>query len=215
MQSLKKFPGSRHQSGVILVTGLVFLVVITLIAVIALQGTGIELRMATNAANSSRAFESSEGLRTITAPIIEEHTFHRSWPDSMAGGVIPAGDFVTPIPTDFTIRVDSGNAALLYLTNTEGSASPLLSYSPLTTDTSYCFDECGNAGEVSAELGVFRTQTRLATGSGSAMVSGYEGLGKSAAAGGGNLFFEFRSYGSAPNNAQAVTATEYRHTIRN
>ena len=47
------------------------------------------------------------------------------------------------------------------------------------------------------------------------MVSGYEGLGKGAAAGGSYLVFDTESRGYAANGTAAVTGSDVRITIRN
>lgn len=60
MRTLRIMSGHRHQVGVALITGLIFLVMLTLIALAAMQSTTLEERMAGNARSRDLAFQGSE-----------------------------------------------------------------------------------------------------------------------------------------------------------
>jgi hypothetical protein len=57
--------------GFVLVTAMIFLAVLTLVAVIAIRSTGLELRMSSNLAEQTEAFESAETSRRLIAPMFE------------------------------------------------------------------------------------------------------------------------------------------------
>ena len=60
MRTIRSMSGQRHQSGVALITGLIFLVMLTLIAIVAMQSTTLEERMAGNARSRDSAFQGAE-----------------------------------------------------------------------------------------------------------------------------------------------------------
>ena len=223
----------RHtrQQGAVLLTGMLFLLVLSIVAAVTMQGTTLEVRMATNAAVHLQAFEASEGLRTVSGRLLDEHTFHRGWPTTVPGGLVDTGQFSVDMPADLTIEDNDADddADLLYLVNTEPSSVPdwsglesadLFGVGSLNDDMTWCVtstDGCSSEdkSDISATTAVYRTRTALTEGTGAAMIAGYEGLGIGTAGGGGSLFFEIRSVGHAPVHARSVTASEYRHIIRN
>jgi len=60
MRPIRFFNAPRRQSGVALITGLIFLVMLTLIALTAMQSTTLEERMAGNTRSRDMAFQSGE-----------------------------------------------------------------------------------------------------------------------------------------------------------
>ena len=60
MRTTRFTSGQRRQVGVALITGLIFLVMLTLIAISAMQSTTLEERMAGNARSRALAFEGAE-----------------------------------------------------------------------------------------------------------------------------------------------------------
>lgn len=95
--------------GFVLVTALIFLVVLTLVAVIAVKGTGLELRMSSNNALHVEAFEAAESRRQTIGRLIEALGFNAAtgWPASIGGGT-PDAQFAYPIPDGLSIYNASG-----------------------------------------------------------------------------------------------------------
>lgn len=60
MRTTRSMGGQRHQSGVALITGLIFLVMLTLIAITAMQSTTLEERMAGNSRSRDAALQGAE-----------------------------------------------------------------------------------------------------------------------------------------------------------
>jgi len=60
MRTTRSMNGQRRQTGVALITGLIFLVMLTLIAITAMQSTTLEERMAGNARSRDLAFQGAE-----------------------------------------------------------------------------------------------------------------------------------------------------------
>ena len=69
----KPFSGPNQQRGFALFLGMVFLLMLTLVAVTAMRGTSLELNMANNTANQEFAFEGAESARSAMTRIIRDH----------------------------------------------------------------------------------------------------------------------------------------------
>ncbi|MDQ6648385.1 MAG: PilX N-terminal domain-containing pilus assembly protein [Pseudomonadota bacterium] len=230
-------PGCRvaPQRGIALFVGLVFLVILSLVAVVAMRGTLLEMRMVSNVAAHERAFEVSESFRAIPLALFNDHTFNRGWPTAGMGGSVADADFGTfpqcgskPVGSngiscqvldDVKIRKPSSGALLnLYEVQfTSGEKS----YDPATwmkNDPDVTIAVCDGSGACtsggSARIWIRPDGTALATGSGAAQAAGYRGPGSAAASGGSAMFFEVLSEGTA-NSARAVTLSQYRQRISN
>jgi len=197
-----------HQRGFVLVTSLVLLLVLTLVGTFSMQGANLEFKMASNMAFRDRAFQSSEAGRRAMSGVLDQHVFERGWPSSLSR------------PSGFTVldKDSQDGSDPLYLGNEGGE--DLLDDTTLIDDAQYQIDANGDGdyldpGDVDASIQVFRTQVVTPDGAGLAMLSGYAGLGKSAAAGGSHLYFELRSDGLAPSSARATTAADFRTVVRN
>src|ERR1700743_1603036 len=91
----------RHQKGATLFVGLMFLLVLTLVALISMQGTTLELKMATNQSQRQTAFQLSETLRTMADDITIQNQDERgmqlftgnvaAWANTATSGTGPVG----------------------------------------------------------------------------------------------------------------------------
>jgi len=212
MKALRSFKGlhatTHRQTGMVLVVALVFLVVITVVGVASMQATKTEYRMSINNNLRDRSFQSAESARAALSEMMDEHVYERGWPAHIG------------VPSGFTVldKDSDGSADKLYLDN--GGSEDLMNHGSLTKDAQYRID--GNSdgdyldgGDINAEVIVYRTEVVPAPGSGMAMVAGYEGLGKAAAAGGVHMHFELRGEGSAITDAKSRVDTEFRAVVRN
>lgn len=207
---------SAAHAGYALITALILLAALTLVAVTAIKGVGLELRMSGNNSQATEAFESSEAPRAMLSRLLDVHTYNRGWPATI-GGTVLDGDFDYPIPPGISILDKDADTAPddWFVSNNE-------TYIPdsLTTDSRFSLDVAA-AGQttpftVASDLAVFKLRTDISPGAGSAMVAGYEGAGKAAAAGGGAVYFLVRSRATdTAGEAVGVTASDYRHVIRN
>lgn len=228
-------PWPRGQRGIALFIGLVFLVVLSLVAVIAMQSTFLEMRMATNVARQSEAYQTSESVRSIlTAPpaisLFAQNLAQAGWPVSW-GGAVPDNDF------DFSklnaTQVANFKAALiaahgtppklLYGTfDSQGAdgATAEITTDPgnwLTDATLSFTDPNGTGGTISGALSVVPDGVGGNVGSGAAQAAGYRGLGVGAAGGGASRFFQIRSVGLSPSdgsNGRAVTIAQFKAIVQ-
>jgi hypothetical protein len=201
-----------RQRGAVLITSLMFMVVLTLVALMANQSTVLEARMSTNAIVKQRATESSEALRTGINDLLDGHLYsHGLWPVSL-GGTEPDSLFSIPAGITIANTNDWGTG--------NGAGENLYNPATWVQDASLRVDGTGDGDYVDdqdqqADLMVFKTVTTNATGSATAMVSGYEGLGKSSASGGAMIYFDLRSVGSSAGSSSTVTGSNYRYLVRN
>ncbi|MGD8378371.1 MAG: PilX N-terminal domain-containing pilus assembly protein [Gammaproteobacteria bacterium] len=200
------------QSGYVLVTALIFLLVLTLVAVIATKNTSLELRMSRNFTNHVRSFETSEGTRLAINDLVDAHVYNRGWPTTVTGGTIDPATFASPIPPGLTILDKDGDGVPddLYIKNDAGENV----LDPGTLDTDMTYSRTVNGETMTSKLSVFKLGTSNNPGSSTAMISGYEGTGKATAGSGGAVYFQLRSVAEGLDGAIAVTASVYRHVVR-
>ncbi len=198
----------------VLITALILLAVLTLIAIVAMRSTTLDLRLTTNNMLQARAFESSEGARVQVPGPLDAHVFHRGWPGGHAVG--NPGPDAFDIPSELTI-VD-----LTKDLHTE-TKDHIGDYSDAQRDMIYRSDgdASGSVDEknpssvdIAADIYVTKLGAIAAAGAANAMVAGYEGFGKGIAGGGGNLLFDLRARGHAANRTEAITASDVRIVIR-
>jgi len=214
---------SNRSEGYALITALIFLVVLTLVALTATKSTTLELRMSANNAMRTEALEASEAPRVMVSRLVDVHTFNRGWPKEMPGGegagIVDKEEFAYDLPAGLAIKDNNGDGRPddWFASNSE---SPL-PFDPLNLTTDALFQRnAGASGQsdfnVASLLAVYKLRTDINPGAGAAMISGYEGTGKGAAGSGGAVFFLVQSKGNDPTKqGVSVTGADYRHVIRN
>ncbi|MGH8446954.1 MAG: pilus assembly PilX family protein, partial [Solimonas sp.] len=156
-------PPVQKQNGYALVTAMIFLIILTLVALIAIRSTGLEIKMGANSAMRIEALEASETPRTALGPLLDAHVFARGWPES-AGGDVVDSLFAYTIPTQMTIAEDSGVPRTWYAANTEVDEDPAYVFDPLhlDPDVTYARDAAASgtpAYQITGTLSVFKLRT--------------------------------------------------------
>lgn len=206
---MTKYPHPSSGRGMVLVPALALLAVLTLVAVVAMRTTTLDMRMTTNTMLKARAFQSSESARVQVVQPLDEHVFNQGWPQSK-GGTKPTDKF-TELPDGLAIIDASKNA----YDQGEGVKTPLMSYRLDGNEDDLIEPNNPDPQDMSADIFASNLGAFLAVGAATAMVSAYEGLGKGAAAGGSHLIFDVESRGHAANRTIATTGSDVRITIRN
>lgn len=204
-------PLPQKQAGAVLITSMMFLMVLTIVALVANQSTVLETRMSANAVAKKRAVESSEALRMGADDLLDAHLFNRGWP-AVFGGGLANGLFNIPSGITANSANDWGQG--------NGGSEDLFNASTWVNDASLRIDGNSDGDYVDdvdqqADLFVYKTVVTNAAGSATAMVAGYEGLGKSSASGGAQIYFDLRAVGASAGNATGATGSNYRYVIRN
>lgn len=206
----------RLAHGFVLITAMIFLLVLTLVAVIAVRSSGLELRMSANDVMHTEAFEASESPRLVIGRLIDRLGFYAEtgWPVAI-GGLTPDAVFAYTIPTRIDILDSTGTstgAPLNWFTDiTEGD----FGYTDFQSRASYDVANVAPSGSealpLTAMLDVKRART--APKSGCDLGSGgYEGIsGRSCA----DYIFLLTSRGTAAGGiAEYETSSMYRYVPR-
>jgi hypothetical protein len=235
----------RRQAGYVLVTSLIFLVVLTLVAVVATKNTTMQLKMSRNFVEKASAFEGSEVARLQANDITDAMMFNRGWPvncgSTACGGTVSTADWGNK-PWPATMTLLSGAATPTNLQAASSTNTPQSLYSSNAAAASWCtpavpsiscfaptieyqYSPSGdttynNPGDIAAIISIFRLGVFNNAGSGSAMIAGYEGTGKGAASSGSNLLFYLKSEDligglTSPSGTVAYTGAYFQDTIRN
>ncbi len=185
------FYNAKTQSGYVLITGLVLILVITIVTTSSMQGSNLDYKISSNSVFKDIAFQSSESGRTAAGEGISFYMYNREF----SGHGVPGLTYTENYDPKTDRITDTEN---LYSTDT------------LTADM--FFDVSDSTIEnMEADISVVKAQGVDTGKSGIQQLSGYKGAGKSAAAGGVHLVYEIRSKGIVANTkAVAVTASEYR-----
>ncbi len=207
---------SRTQRGSVLITALVFMVVLTMVAVVAMRSTTLDFKITTNNMLKARAFENSETAKVGIAQVIDAHVFNRgyepAWPDEDGGAIPDTVDFT--LPAELEICPCPGAPDDIWAVNNVALAD----YS--AEDMQYRLDGNGDgdfedAFDVASDLFITRLNVVPMVGGSLAQMSGYEGFGKGAAAGGAAVFFDSRSRGASLDSTSAIVGGDVRIVIRN
>lgn len=181
----------KKQSGAVLIVGLIFILIISLATISSMQETNLNYKISTNESFKNISFQSSESGRAVSGDALSYYIYHRSWDAFNVAGL------------SWTTLYDPSTDSLDPLTEN------LYDTSSLGVDMNFTLS--GTGVEVaSSNISIAKSPGVKSTGSAFQQLSGYEGLGKGAGAGGIHLIYEVRSTGLSAGNAVTVTASEYR-----
>lgn len=195
----------RRPTGIALMVSLVLLLVMTMIAVVAMRSTTMDIKMSANTMQARRALENSDGARDMMTPMLDAHVFYHGWPTSL-GGTIDNGSFPAPTGmsvTDATKRLDLG---------ANGTYSRFNSSPAPTADVTMVDGSAGSMMRVQADLWVTRISTIPAAGNTMNSNSADQGVGGGSA--NKYVLFDLRSTGMAMGNATSRTGADYRALVR-
>jgi hypothetical protein len=229
----------RRIRGMVLFMGLIFLVMLSLTAIVMMRGTLLETRMTTATARHEQALEASEALRVVPEALLTQHVYNRGWPESW-GGNVPDEQFdLTTIfanrpawikalqPSSSTragMQMSCGELPVFYVQsrceNTGGAASAYY-YTPSQWQPNFVLNACVGsapsgcdaASAVRASIAIVHDGELINAGEGAAQAQGYAGEGVGAASGGGAMLFEVRSEATVPGGGSAITIGQYKISI--
>jgi PilX N-terminal len=212
MMPRTQMPASTRQGGIALVITLVLLLVMTMIAVVAMRSTTVDLKMTINTVLQRRAFQSSEGGRTAIRDILRKHIYNRGWPTDAAGGNGGTGNFDIPdeiIPVDLAGHLDSEANGVLEDLGPPSFDRP--------ADIQYRSD-INNDGEPSNTdmfADIWATWLSTPPNPGSSMQTNAGTTGNGVSNGGTSTLLDIRSLGDAPGNAEQLTGADFRVLNKN
>ena len=203
----------RHarQRGIALVITLVLLLVMTMIAVVAMRSTTVDLKMTINTVLQRRAFQSSEGGRTAIREILRKHIYNRGWPSDMAGG---SGTDTFVIPADIT-PVDA-TADLASEANGElADLGPPSFNRPADIQYRSDVNDDGEPSNTDMFADIWVTWLSTPPNPGSSMQTNAGTTGNGISNGGTSTLLDIRSVGDAPGNAEQLTGADFRVLNKN
>lgn len=197
----------ERQRGMALIVAMVLLLVMTMVAVIAMRSTTLDLKMTSNTTQSRRAFQSSDGTRDSVTPVLASHVFYHGWPEALGGKVAASADF--DVPDELTI-VDT---ELRYDMAQNGTFEDLATRE---RDIEFRDDVEDNdtfeSEDVYGDIWVTRIGVQPAPGMNLVSNSADQGAGGGAA--NKYIYFDLRAAGRALGNARALTGSDYRALSR-
>lgn len=228
------------QRGATLFVALMFLLILSLVAVVTLQGTTLEVKMSNSQAQQMVAFQASETMRVMSGAITAVNTTNRGnnnfygnaakWVNQGGGGLVSSPNGSTCSGSTFNLAANMQ----FYADSTQYTGTwhsipgvfdgnqPSSSAASIAGNPALLM--CANFGcpggaatcanpQATAWATVYRIGTRPAAGNGMGISGGTQGLGRTQ--GGGNMWFEIRSQAQASLGTTVVTTSEYRQPIQN
>lgn len=231
--------GMRRQHGAALFVGMVLLIVLTLVALVAMRGTLLEMRLTSSTAQHQLAFQSSEAARQIPEALLTSYAYYHGWPQTWGGTVPDAqyalGSTFANRPQWQALLAPNGSKGLQKSCN-GGLANFILNvpcvtgqtdsynYTPSAWAPTFIMDTCINGGPVSScgsgakvesTVAIVRDGVAPNAGSGAAAQQGYASIGVGTARGGALLLLQVRSSSVVSGGGQAVTIAQYQLNIVN
>ncbi|MBI5327110.1 MAG: hypothetical protein HZB80_02290 [Deltaproteobacteria bacterium] len=178
----------NNERGAILITMLLLMVIVTLIGVIAINTTTVDMQITGNLKRVSTAFEGAEAGIDLAIPIIE---------NSLASGQLTTSN--TAISTAFNFTSGSGTTASLDTTNSPSLGDEITGSSSYNTDTPNSSPpdlSITNLNGVAVNVDIDRLYSYALPGGSLEFAAGYEGVGVGAAGGGAGVLYSIDSQGT-------------------
>lgn len=168
------FMKTRNERGFALITILLLMVIVSLIGVIAINTSIIDIQISGNTRRSTTAFQGAEAGADLSIPVIE---------NTIANGTL------TP----------SGTGTIITTLDTENLGTEILGGSDYNTDTATANPDVGmnNLNNVVVNVDIDRLYSYEVEGGSQPFAMGYEGVGMGMAGGGVGILYSIDSEGSS------------------
>ncbi len=187
----------KQQEGNVLVVGLIFVMILTVLGVGSMQSSNLEYRMSTNTAFKKKAFEYSETGRASISQVLSHHLSDDSWTD------VNKNTGLTVLDKD-----NSSGADILSINEVSESVA-----NPVKDAEFYLDVDADGTDDLVAEVSVYSFDPFASPGSSLGQFGGSEGAGKSGGKGTYRRILQVVSDGVGPNSSRAAVATDFRHVI--
>ncbi|WDN87649.1 hypothetical protein BuS5_00617 [Desulfosarcina sp. BuS5] len=181
-----------NQNGSVLLISVVILMLLTLLGIFATTTSTIEIQIAGNDKWHKMAFYNADGGVEASKELIEQNIELRGFPS------------VTPLPY---VLGGVGIYSVDFFMNPDIDANM-----PSDTNRNVSIPAKPSSSVPHTNI-LIGGNTSLSTGSALQMIAGYEGKGKGAAGGGGQVVYDIRSRREGINNARATIMGRWRHVM--
>lgn len=185
----------KNENGMLLVIVLIILALLTLIGIAITTTASLEMQIASNDRLHKDAFYRADGGGDIGFEMLEQNI-------GCAGGFTSSTISSTDPPDPSQSVQIVNNNFWQNLTSTTPTAANRDFYFPSSNPNSVPRTDFTVGGN-----------TSFSTGNAIQMVSGYEGKGKAAAAGGGIIIYDMYTKYMGSNNNESTIFTQWRHVI--
>lgn len=184
------FNSPQKQRGAVLALSLMILLVMTIVAISAMEGTTLGYKMSANAVYQDQAFNNAESGLPGAGDSVIEFLEYSDWKQ-----VDFTGTGYTSKGNNIALAIDHDKEKI-YENQTEID----LEFNDPNSD-------------IRADISILRLGTSVNTGgSGARQLRGYHGAGVGAGGAGGYIgYYEFRSNGQAGKGSQAWNAVDFRY----
>lgn len=195
---------TKNEEGFILITTLMMLVLLMVLGISATSTTTLELEISGNDRVRKEAFYQADGGTQLAARLVEESLGTPGGFTALDANSI----LVDPVSPNNTILVVdttlSENADATRDENSVSDAARDIAFFPGGVDTTNATPHTNIIAD-----GI----TSTTAGSGLQMLAGYEGKGKGAAGGGGQILYTIYSQHMGRAQSEAMVAAEWQHVI--
>jgi hypothetical protein len=193
----------NNERGSLLVIAMIILMLLTLIGIAITTTASLELQIAANDRLHKTAFYVADGGNEIGAEVLEQNLgCPGGFTDTLGGGQRNVGVVrVTDLTLWENLEADVKDTS---------TGDWIL---PSDTDRHLFFPESYGSPSIPHTNLKVGGDTKLSTGNAIQMVSGYEGKGKGAAAGGAYILYDMLSQHLGVANSQSIIHVQWRHII--
>ncbi len=184
-----------NEQGFILVIALLFMVILTLVGITALNNSNTEIQIAGNDKLQKQTFSQADGGTEAGGKLLEENI---SCPTGFTGAI--------------PLRIGRAEILTANIWAIQTDPSSLVPPVPYPSDAQRQIHIPNNDAEPHTNLNFFGNSS-LSSGNAIQMIAGYEGTGYSAATGGGQLVTNIDSQHIGENNSISTIKITWRHII--
>jgi Tfp pilus assembly protein PilX len=179
------FPGAGNEQGMVLVSALLLLLIVSFMAVGMSTDTSMDVRIAGYEKFKAISFGNAESALNSGTEVLEDNIYEAGW----------------TLPTGYPNLSGQYNGNITIVNNGN-----------FYMDSNFARNEfISMTGDIQAGVVVQRLLSKLAEGGATQMAAGYEMLGKGAAGGGVHILYNFEATGTGADQALTDLGMHYRH----
>jgi len=187
IRSRPPFPDAGNERGMVLISALLLLLIISFMAVGMSTDTSMDVRIAGYEKFKAVSFGNAESALNAGSEVLEDNIYEAGW-------TLPTG--YPNLSAQYNGTITINNDGNFYMNSNLGT--PPLQFITMT-------------GDIQAGVVTQRLLSKLAEGGATQMAAGYEMLGKGAAGGGVHVLYNFQATGTGADQALTNLGMHYRH----